>query len=880
MKSFKIQSIIDYFKRPQVWGYLLAAVVCWLLAFLFFYPEASDGGSLRQYDMLQGLANGHETQQYAQATGETPRWTNSLFSGMPTFQISPSYPSNSLFDWINSLYGMGLPNPSNLLCMMMMGFLILMASLRIKPLYGFMGAVAFGFSSYWIIIIGAGHLWKFITVSYVPPTIAGVILAYRGRYIIGGAIAAISAMMQLSANHPQMSYYFGMVIAAIVVAYLVSAIRNKALKKFGIATGSLALAAILALAANSPSLYNTYEYSKETMRGGHSELTSAQESQSLATDGLNRDYITTYSYQPDESFSLLIPNIKGGASAKIENGQAVRLSITEAEQYDGLSLPQPTQDLLLNIAPYYGDPEGTNGPVYVGAIICALFILGCLIVKGPLKWALLVMTLLSIFLAMGRHFMSLTDLFIDIVPMYSKFRTVESILVIAQFTMPLLGVLGLQKLLTAPNHGREYFKQVAWAFGVPAAICLIAIVVPSTFGPFVTSTDYSLSSQYVQKITHDAATHGIDPNSPQVQQIIALSNIENLNNGIFRTIASTREAILVADAWRSLWFILGAGAVLLIYSLGKLTLKNASMVAGAAVAVLVVADLYNVNDRYLNANSFAPEQMASENPIPASDADRAIIADANMHGYKHYRVMSFDQFSSPMPSYHHSMIGGYHAAKLTRYQDLIDAQIPIEKPNFEVLDMLNARYFMAQGQWMHNPEALGNAWFVDSLTYVKGADAEMQALTQLHPATRAVADEQFKSQLGERAVYDVTADDYITLTDYAPDQLTYEANSTNGGLAVFSEVYFPWGWQVTIDDKPATLGRVNYVLRALQVPAGKHTITMKFDPQSLHVTGTLATIAIILIYLWVIASIALSLYRRGTAVESLRNDEKTTSQID
>ncbi len=862
MKNFQIKSVIDYFRCPQVWGYLLAAAVCWMLAFLFFYPEASDGGRLQQYDMLQGLANGHEIQEYAAATGETPRWTNSLFSGMPTFQISPSYPSNSLFDWINSLYGMGLPNPSNLLCMMMMGFLILMASLRIKPLYGFMGAVAFGFSTYWIIIIGAGHLWKFITVSYVPPTIAGVILAYRGRYWVGGAIAAISAMMQLAANHPQMSYYFGMLIAAISIGYLVKGIMHKELKQWSTATGTLVVAALLALAANSPSLYNTYQYSKETIRGGHSELTSEVTDPSNATDGLDRSYITTYSYQPDESFSLLIPNIKGGATTKIANGRAAGVSLVESAQYDGSNLPQTTQAFVSNVPPYFGDPEGTNGPVYVGAIICALFILGCLIVKGPLKWALLVMTLLSIFLAMGRHFMSLTDLFIDIVPMYSKFRTVESILVIAQFTMPLLGVLGLQKLLTSPDHGRKYTKQVAWSFGAPAAICLIAIFIPSLFGPFVTDTDFDTSARFAQMIVKDAQSQGINPSSPEVQQYLAQLRLENPNNGIYHVIESTRRAILVSDAWRSLWFILAAGAVLLIYAMGRLTLKNASLVAGGAVTVLVVADLYNVNDRYLNANSFAPPAMVSENPIPESAADRAIKADAAARGYKHYRVMSFDQFSSPFPSYHHSMIGGYHAAKLTRYQDLINRQMS-NQINTNVLDMLNTRYMMAQGQWQPNPAALGNAWFVDSLTYVKGADAEMDALDLLQPATRAVADERFKGQLGDKEVYDVAEGDYITLTDYTPDALSYKAKSTNGGLAVFSEVYFPWGWQAEIDGQPAELGRVNYVLRAMQIPAGEHTISMKFDPQSLHVTGTIATVAIILIYLWVLAAIALSLYRQG-----------------
>ncbi len=862
MSKFSIDRVINYFKSPQVWGYLLAAAVCWLLAFMFFYPEASEGGRLQQYDMLQGLANGHETQAYAALTGETPRWTNSLFGGMPTFQISPSYPSNSLFDWLNTLYGMGLPSPSNLLMMMMLGFLILMASLRIKPLYGFLGAVAFGFSSYWIIIIGAGHLWKFITVSYVPPTIAGVILAYRGRYLAGGALAAVSAMMQIASNHIQMSYYFAMVIFALVVAYLVAALRRREMKRWGIATGVLAIAAIAAIGANSPSLYNTYKYSKLTMRGGHSELSSAAETESNATDGLNRDYITTYSYQPDESLSLLIPNIKGGATGHVVNGRAAGVSLADDEHYDAQGLSPEAGEFVGMMPPYFGDAEGTSGPVYAGAIICALFILGCLIVKGPLKWALLVMTVLSVCLAMGRHFMSLTDLFIDFVPMYSKFRTVESILVIAQFAMPLLGVLGLQKLLTADDP-RRYSRQVAWSFGVPLGLCLVAVIWPSLFGPFVTQVDYEASEGNVRYIIDALTSQGAS--SSVINQYVAAYDLTNLDNGIFNALASTRSQILVADAWRSFWFLLLGGVMLYCFAIAKIKGNYAALTTALVLTVLVVGDLYNVDHRYLNSESFARAGMETSDPIPATDADRAIKADAAAKGLKHYRVMSFDQFTSPLPSYHHSMIGGYHAAKLTRYQDLIDRHISQlqTEADFNVLNMLNARYFMAQGQVQPNPNAYGNGWFVDSVVYVDGADAEMDALGRIDPHHTAVADTSFATQLGEKLRYDVHPADTIELTDYAPDRLAYRTRSAKGGLAVFSEVYFPWGWNVEIDGKPVTLGRVDYVLRALPIPAGEHKVTMTFDPQSLHTTNTIAVVSIILIYLSVLAAIALGLWRTG-----------------
>lgn len=829
--------IIESFKRPQVWGSFVAFLIMIVISYCYFYPDVAQGRILEQYDMMQGAAIGQEAKAFEEATGEKAMWTNSVFSGMPTFQISPSYSSNSLFNWINSLYGAFLPAPANLLVMMMLGFFILLLAFGLKWWQALIGAIAYGFSSYFIILIGAGHIWKFITLAYIPPTIAGIVLCYRGRYLLGGALAALFAMMQLSANHVQMTYYFAFVIVGFVIAFLITAIINKKLKQWGIATGTLAVAAVLAVAANSPSLYNTYEYSKETMRGKHSELTAKEDSKEASnkTDGLDRDYITQYSYGGAETFTLLIPDVKGGSSqhALIETDAAKEMS--QEDQYYLSQIPQ-----------YFGGAEGTSGPVYVGAIICALFLLGCIIVKGPIKWTLIVLTLLSILLALGRNFMWFTDLFIDYVPMYSKFRTVESILVIAQFTMPLLALLAVKQLFEEKEPWKKYKVAIIASFGVTLFICFIGIVSPSIFGSFVGEGEAELKKQYPH---------------------------------IFIAIEQVRAAMVSGDSLRSFMFVAFTLGAILLFGLKKIPAK----IAGTIICVLVLGDLYTVGKRYLNHDSFHDKPLTDYSAFAETDVDKQILADTTSH----YRVMNIPKFGHPAPSYHHKMIGGYHAAKLTRYQDLIDRQISITqqysympelrsdsinipddqkalaetlRQKYRILDMLNARYIVNHdGSLVQNPHALGNAWFVDNVVYAKNADEEMNALDSINPATTAVADEKFKTIIGK--VTPKTAGDTISLTTYAPNRLTYHAKSSKGGVAVFSEVYFPWGWNVTIDDKPVELARVNYVLRALNIPAGDHKIEMYFDPQSIHTTTTVASVAVILIYLALIAGVIFTLLK-------------------
>lgn len=801
---------------------LLGVGILLVITLVYFYPDVFEGNVLRQHDTLQGVANGQEAAAFAEATGETTRWTNSLFSGMPTFQISPSYGSSKLISTVERAYSLWLPNPANLVFIMMLGFYILMLAMRTRWYVALLGAIAYGFSSYFFIIIGAGHIWKFSTLAYVPPTIAGIILCYRGKYIGGGVLAAFFAMLQIAANHIQMTYYFLFVIVALVIAFFVEHKRANTLKKWAKATGVLAIAAALAVGANLPSLYNTYEYSKQTMRGGHSELAVATANSTKG--GLDKNYITQWSYGISETFSLLIPNIKGGATIIPTDGQNVQTSMAEVEQvkedYQKGKIDYQTYSNLQMFPQYFGDQPMTNGPVYVGALIFALFILGLIIVKGPVKWALFAVTVLSVALSWGHNMMWLTDWFIDHFPLYNKFRTVASILVIAEFTMPLLAALALQKIVTTPDFFKFHSKAFFGSFGISIFFCLLGMMAPSVFGSGISQMEADMFAEY--------AAQGYDL-SP-----------------LYASLQDARMAMVSADALRSFVFLVIGAALFWLYF--KNILKKEALCGALLVVVLI--DMYPVDKRYLNTKSFSMKPAMAQQTIEPRPVDLQILQDTAMN----YRVMDLSRFGDAMPSYFHKCIGGYHAAKLTRYQDLIDRQI--SKNNVEVLNMLNAKYLVVDDTTAHiNPEALGNGWFVDKVTYVKGAQAEMAVLDTLHTAVGAVADESFRSVLGEAKA--VMPGDTIIETVYKPNELHYKTISRNGGLAVFSEIYFPWGWTATVDGKEVPVGRVNYVLRALQLPAGEHTVVFRFDPQSVHTTETVAYASVALIYLALIGAFLL-----------------------
>ncbi len=839
-------------KKFLPWLGCIAAIL--VISACFFWPDAFDGGSLRQHDMQQGAANGQELVAHRQATGSTAWWTNSLFGGMPAYQISPSYGSSGLLSWLNTLFGLFLPAPANLLCMMMLGMLLLLGVMKCRPWVALVGAVAWGLSSYFVIIIGAGHLWKFITLAYVPPTIAGLVLVYNGRRLAGAGIAALFMALQIQSNHLQMSYYFAWVMAGFVIAYGIEAFRAKELKKWGISTGVLAGAMLLAVAANLPSLYHTWDYSKQTMRGQHSELTPEAGAQQQPAQGLDLDYITMYSYEKGETFSLLIPNVKGGASAKAVKGGMVPCQLTDSDEGKRLMQGGGEMALMQLFSTYFGGAEGTNGPVYVGAIVMALFVLGCVIVRGPLKWALVVLTVLSIMLAWGRNCLWLTEFFVRYVPMYNKFRTVESILVIAEFTIPLLGVLGLREFLLNPS---KQLKPMLWSFGGCIAVCLIAIMSPSIFGSLIMGErDLSVVDQYV--------AYGMLPEG---------FNLHDYPS-VLGAVESLRAGIVKADALRSLLF-LGLGLIALFAAAkGKF---NPSLAAGA-ICVFVLIDLFGVDKRYVSHESFVTPAAESA-PFVATYADKAILADPDPN----YRVLDAVNFGAATASYFHKSVGGYHAAKLTRYQDLIDRHLAyVGRPevaqllslrndsvaaqyspsdvawlrsHLAVLDMLNTKYIIVDpnAEPVRNAGAMGNAWLLDGVNYVKGADAEMAALESTDLRHEAVADEKFASLLGTSAP--ASAGDTIYLTSYAPDHLTYHVKLAKPRVAAFSEIFYPSGWHAEAEGKPLEIGRVNYVLRAIALPAGDYELSMTFAPQSIATTNTVAVIAIALIYLLLLLAV-------------------------
>ena len=870
--------------EPQVWGFILGIVVMAVISLVFFAPDNFQGNSLRQADMLQGTANGHEAQQYYEATGEKALWTDALFGGMPTFQISPTYPSNSLFTWLNSVYGLGLPAPSNLLFMMMFGFFILMYAMRFRWYYSLIGAIAWGFSSYFVIIIGAGHIWKFVALTYVPPTIAGLMLVYRGRYVVGGAMLSLFAMLQLNANHAQMTYYFGFLMVALVLAWLVEAIREKKFVRWAVATAVAVVAGGLAVGANLPSLYNTYEYSKQTKRS-QSELTplpsATPSSSDRPTGGLAKQDILAWCYGQSETFSLVVPNIKGGASAKPVHGGMAHLGLDRlpgAEAY----LDSPAGAIMPYMSQYFNDSEGTNGPVYVGAVICVLFLIGCVVVKGPVKWALVVMTVLSILLAWGRNFEWLTDLFIYNVPLYNKFRAVESILVVAEFTIPLLAMMALREILRNPDSIKRNMPAMYVAFGFCGLIALLAALWPGIFGDAITSSDRAMSAQLSQQVAQMAQTQGYP--EAQVHEIAYYYSLSNPANA--KAVEQLRYGLVSSDGWRS--FILIAIAAVLLWAFAYGKLKKGVALAG--IGVLVLFDLFGVDKRYVDHESFIA--VDSSAPVFApDDIDRAILADSS-----HHRVMDIPGFTFADRSYYHNTVGGYHAAKLIRYEDLIqrilnpvlsygyepglrddsvrqslsaDQRYAADRLNaaYRTLDMLNAKYIITgndNAPLVVNTNALGPAWLVKNISYVENADREMEALMSLDPAREAVADQKFAEALGNPRG-SLVPGDTLALVSYTPNKLTYRSTSATPSVGVFSEVWFPWGWKAAIDGKPAPLGRVNYVLRAMAIPAGTHEITMTFDPDSLHTTGAIAYASVSIIYLLVLLAFFVEWRRKSGA---------------
>lgn len=814
----------------------IVIVIFAVISFAYFFVPVSQGKILFRHDSQASVGLGQELTQYEQRTGEVTRWTNSVFSGMPTYQISPSYNSTDGLSAVMSAYHLWLPDYVWFIFAYLLGFYILLRAFNFRQSLAALGSIIWAFSSYFLIIIAAGHLWKVMALAYLPPMIGGVVLAYRGKYLWGFIVTAVFTAFEIKANHVQMTYYYLFIVLFMVIAYLVQAIREKRLQHFFKASGILIAAALIGIAINISNLYHTWEYQKESMRG-KSELTKAN-SANQTSSGLDRDYITQWSYGIDETLTLLVPDAKGGASVPLsQNATAMAKANPEVENM----LPQ----LYEAIPQYFGTQPGTSGPVYVGAFVLFLFVLGLFIVKTPIKWALLAATALSILLSWGHNFMGFTNFFLDYVPMYAKFRTVASILVIAEFTIPLLAALALKRIVDEPTVLTKNMKYVYASFALTAGVALAIALMPSMMGPFVSDQERQMLS-------------GIQGMTPDVQ------------NMMLSSIATMRGAMVSADAWRSIVIIIIGVAMLLLFKAQKI--KAIYLIVG--ISALCLIDLWQVDKRYLNDEMFVPKSER-DTPQQATATDLQILKDKSLS----YRVLNFASgaFNENNTSYFHKSIGGYHPAKLRRYQEMIDKYIAPEMQTamqaiankggvmsevdgrklFPILNMLNAKYFIVPLQGnattsIQNPYAQGNGWFVDKLTYVADANAEYAGVGKIDVSHEAVADKKFEPILGQTQTNDSTA--RVVLTKYEPNNMTYTVSSTKGGVVVFSEVYYP-GWTATIDGQPAELGRVNYILRALNVEAGKHEIVLDFHPTSISTTETIAYAALIVLLLAICVAI-------------------------
>ena len=818
---------------PDILAVLLFAV----LAFAYFFPADIEGRILYRHDASAGRGAGQEGIEYLQKTGERSRWTNSLFGGMPTYQMAPSYGSTNLLTKAVDAYHLWLPENVWFVFAYLLGFYILLRAFDFRQHLAALGSIIWAFSTYFLIIIAAGHIWKVWALAYLPPMIAGVVLAYRGKYLWGLLLTAVFTAFEINANHVQMTYYYLFIILFLVIAWFVEAIQQKQLVRFVKATGVCIAGAAIGVCINLSNLYHTWQYSQESMRG-KSELVK-QNSQNQTNSGLERDYITQWSYGIDETWTLLIPNTKGGASVPMSESK------TAMEKAD------PNYESIYHqIGQYWGEQPGTSGPVYVGAFVMMLFILGLFIVKGPVKWALLAATILSILLSWGRNFMGFTDFFLDYVPMYAKFRTVASILVIAEFTIPLLAMLALKEVLSGEMKKEKLKVPLMVSFALTGGIALLFSLAPSFFfDSFISSSEM----------------HALQTLPPEhIQPLIA-------------NLTEMREAVFTADCLRSFYIILAGTGILLAFLWGKLKKEYAIGI----ILILCLVDLWTVNKRYLNDEMFVPESER-EAPQQMTQTDELILRDQTLD----YRVLNLasNTFNENETSYYHKSIGGYHAAKLRRYQEMIEHYISPEIQSLygavseaagdmtqvngdsicPVLNMLNTKYFILPLQGgqtvpIQNPYAYGNAWFVDQLDYVQSANEEIEAVGKLDLRHQAVADAKFKAQLGEAVPQDTAS--VVTMTSYEPNRLSYEVNSGKGGILVFSEIYYP-GWTATVDGEAVELGRVDYILRALHIQPGKHQVELAFFPKSVDTTETIAYIAIVLLVLIVLGIVFIEWKRR------------------
>lgn len=793
---------------------LLKPILTFAIIILFFFTIASiyfspviEGKQLAQSDVSNYKGMAKEIGDYHENSDETILWTNTMFGGMPTYLIL--VPSNNLIKHVHRFINLNNWRPVNFVFVYLLGFFVALLMFGVNPWLSFIGAISFAFSSYFFIIIDAGHLTKVMAIGYMPPLIASFYYAYNKKRLFGTVLFGIFLSLQILVNHLQITYYTGIVLLVFVFCQIWHSIKNRTYKHFLITSGYLLIMGFIAIGSNFDKIWTTYEYGKDSMRG-KSELTDEIHNK---TTGLDKDYATAWSYGIDETLTLLIPNFKGGAT-----GGALSTNSETYELFKNAQGAGYAKQVIKALPLYWGTQPFTSGPVYVGAFVFFLFVLSLFVLKGSIKWWLLSATILSILLAWGNNFMWFTELFLDYFPGYNKFRTVSMILVIAELTIPLMAILTLKKIINNELEKKEILKHVKNTLYIVGGICLFFALLPGLFYDFISEAD----QQY----------------------------IDGGMGALVDALQADRKMLLQQDALRSLIFVfLGAGT-LWFFVKEKIKTTHLYLIIG----FLILVDLWSVDKRYLNNDDFVAKRIA-EVPFVPTRADKMILEDNDPN----FRVLnlSVNTFNDASTSYFHKSIGGYHGAKMKRYQELIDYHII--KNNMAVLHMLNTKYFIIptedQGPFpRRNPDALGNAWFVDAYKLVQNADSEIVALNDFNPAKEAIIDVRWKEQFESfEFKYDTTR--RINLTEYHPNKLTYDYESGKEQMVVFSEIFYDKGWNAYVDGELKPHFRCNYVLRGMIVPAGKHVIEFKFEPKSYFIGSKISfasSILLILIFVGVL----------------------------
>lgn len=810
----------------QILPYLTAVVIFVVVSIGYFAPAVLDGKKLYQQDVRNGGAMGRDMNEYFQENGEASLWASRMFSGMPAYQIGVPYKSLPVLHEVRNIFEGMLPAPANHLFASMLGFFILLLAFRVNPWIAIIGTIAYAFSSYFLIIIEAGHIWKMRALEFIPPTIAGIVWAYRGKFWLGGIVTALFLAVQLAQNHIQMTYYSFMFVGVFVICRFIYDLRKNQVVRFAKASAVVLVAGLLSLGTNAASFILSAKYATQTIRGA-AELTDNVENH---TGGLDSDYATQWSYGIGETFTLLVPNIKGGASEPIGystlNGQAKRDLNKNKSALNKTSAQ--SRDYIASFVSYCGKQPFTSGPVYVGAFIVFLFIFGLFIIKGYVKWAFLAGTVFAILLSWGHNFMWLTDLFLNYLPGYNKFRAVSSILVVVQLTIPVFAILTLSKIIDNHRIIIEKKKQMIITLGLTAGLVLLFVMIPQLFS-FSTDSD-------MQKLASDGV--------PAAMQASIIQELEDVRISIFRS-----------DAWRSIIIILIGAGLLWLYGAKKI--KKTVLIG--LTAALVLFDLANVDKRYLSNDDFLPKS-ANKIAWEMQNFDKQILEDTESD----FRVfnLTVSPFNDASTSYYHKSIGGYHGAKLRRYQDIIDKHINGTKINMGVLNMLNTKYIInydgnRQPVAQQNPNAMGYAWAVDSVWIAANADEEIAALDNADLRSVAVVDKRFENQL-QNFVFQSNDSVTIELIDYKINDLKYKINSNSEQVIVFSEIYYNDGltfWEAFIDGQPVSHFRANYILRALRVPAGEHEVEFVFKPKAyktLDNVSFMCTIALLIICVGVV----------------------------